>query len=236
MEGCNQLAFGWDEEQGKRLSVVGVEEEDSEFHQQQKQAPTKGKSRLFTCSSCGIEYKVSANKASKIRMRSIRNPDSKNFCSRECHVKHQRDIGIIADESIKCDYCDQCIRPHRLSEVRSRMSKNPNALKFCSQECNGRFNKANPSRFINQNQKSKSQRLYERLVANGFRCELTGIELKPDTMTFDHVIPVSMGGSDDISNIQIVHKIANRMKGTMSVDEFVMWCRMVVDTASKWDV
>lgn len=69
--------------------------------------------------------------------------------------------------------------------------------------------------------------LMQLLVAQEYRCALSGIELTVDTVTVDHIVAVSDGGGDEIENIQLVHTIVNSMKGTLSNYEFKKWCARV---------
>ena len=55
---------------------------------------------------------------------------------------------------------------------------------------------------------------------SGGECPHTGIKLRINNYSIDHVVPVSRGGkSDDIDNIQLVSSTYNRMKGDMSESE-----------------
>lgn len=67
------------------------------------------------------------------------------------------------------------------------------------------------------------------LESQQYRCAYTGDELTPDNVSADHLVPVAMGGAHGIENIRLVIRDVNRMKGTMSLDEFVALCRKVVD-------
>ena len=62
----------------------------------------------------------------------------------------------------------------------------------------------------------------------GRKCALTGVELTPDTVELDHITPVAEGGRDVMSNCRAIHKVVNRMKGSLSDVEFKAWCRLVV--------
>jgi hypothetical protein len=62
----------------------------------------------------------------------------------------------------------------------------------------------------------------------GYRCKLSGIELTPDTASLDHIIPVSKGGEHCVGNVAWVHEEINRMKGQLSVEEFIALCLKVV--------
>jgi 5-methylcytosine-specific restriction endonuclease McrA len=60
-----------------------------------------------------------------------------------------------------------------------------------------------------------------------YRCALSGDELDPDFAALDHVNPVSKGGSHAVSNLQVITKTINAMKGTLSNDEFIAICKQV---------
>jgi 5-methylcytosine-specific restriction endonuclease McrA len=65
------------------------------------------------------------------------------------------------------------------------------------------------------------------LEKQGFRCNLTGRELTPDTAAADHIKPLSNGGKNEMSNMQILHADVNQAKGTMSQGDFISMCREV---------
>ena len=69
--------------------------------------------------------------------------------------------------------------------------------------------------------------LFELAKSNGFRCALSGVELKPDNASLDHTIPLSKGGSHSMHNVAVIHGAVNRMKGEMDRDEFVRWCKLI---------
>ena len=65
----------------------------------------------------------------------------------------------------------------------------------------------------------------------GYKCSLSGAELSPSVAELDHVVSVADGGWHGVDNLQVLHKVVNRMKGTMGNDEFIQWCRLVADHA-----
>lgn len=70
------------------------------------------------------------------------------------------------------------------------------------------------------------------LVAQGGRCAITGMPLDPQDVNADHILPLSRGELSPTKtqeNIWLVHKKVNAMKGTMTYDEFLGMCRMVID-------
>lgn len=72
-----------------------------------------------------------------------------------------------------------------------------------------------------------SKNLLKLLDEQGKCCALTGVALTPQTVSLDHIVPIHEDGPDDMSNVQLVHATINTMKGTMSQDEFVRWCKLV---------
>lgn len=60
-----------------------------------------------------------------------------------------------------------------------------------------------------------------------FRCALSGVTLKPEEASLDHVTPLSSGGTNEIFNLQWLHKDVNQAKGKMSNEEFIAMCRRV---------
>lgn len=70
------------------------------------------------------------------------------------------------------------------------------------------------------------------LVAQGGRCAITGMPLDPQDVNADHILPLSreeLCPTKTEENIWLVHKKVNAMKGTMTYDEFLGMCRMVID-------
>ena len=65
------------------------------------------------------------------------------------------------------------------------------------------------------------------LESQGYLCALTGVRLEIATAELDHKIPVCRGGTNDLSNLQWIHKSINRAKGTMTNEEFIEACLKV---------
>lgn len=63
------------------------------------------------------------------------------------------------------------------------------------------------------------------------KCELTGriIDIKRDNYHLDHIIPVSRGGTNDLSNMAFTIPEANFAKGNMLNEEFVALCKEVCE-------
>ena len=58
-------------------------------------------------------------------------------------------------------------------------------------------------------------------------CPLTGRKLNGDTMSIDHKIPTSKGGTHDVSNLQFVHVDVNYAKRNLLESEFIQMCKEV---------
>jgi 5-methylcytosine-specific restriction endonuclease McrA len=67
------------------------------------------------------------------------------------------------------------------------------------------------------------------IKGQGYKCAITGVELDHKTATVDHTVPLKYGGANCLSNVQVIHDAINRMKGTLSMDEFTYWCGMVAN-------
>lgn len=60
-------------------------------------------------------------------------------------------------------------------------------------------------------------------------CPLTKEKLTIENISVDHIIPISKGGTNEISNLQLITFRANVAKNSMTMDEFYLFCRMIVD-------
>ncbi len=64
-----------------------------------------------------------------------------------------------------------------------------------------------------------------------FPCALTGRPIdfnKPETYEYDHIQPLSRGGDNTLSNLQILCPEANQAKGRLTDQEFIELCKEVV--------
>jgi hypothetical protein len=69
-------------------------------------------------------------------------------------------------------------------------------------------------------------------------CYLTGAPIdlsNRDSYSFDHIIPLSKGGTSSLANCGLATQAANYAKCDLSYDEFVTLCRQVVATADSLD-
>ena len=64
-----------------------------------------------------------------------------------------------------------------------------------------------------------------------FPCALTGRPIdfnKPETYEYDHIQPISRGGDNTLSNLQMLCPEANQAKGRLTDQEFIELCKEVV--------
>ena len=57
------------------------------------------------------------------------------------------------------------------------------------------------------------------------RCELCGRKIPLPEMTIDHVVPLAMGGRDEIANLQCACQICNRVKDKLLPEEYADWVK-----------
>jgi 5-methylcytosine-specific restriction endonuclease McrA len=62
-----------------------------------------------------------------------------------------------------------------------------------------------------------------------YRCALSGSVLSANNASCDHIIPVSLGGSDEIDNLQWVDPQINKAKGSMTNEDFIRMCQRVAE-------
>jgi 5-methylcytosine-specific restriction endonuclease McrA len=66
------------------------------------------------------------------------------------------------------------------------------------------------------------------VLAQDYRCALSGRILTPDTASMDHRKPFAKGGTHELANVWIVDWRVNQAKGVMDPEEFIQMCGDVV--------
>ena len=80
--------------------------------------------------------------------------------------------------------------------------------------------------------KSKVSAILCKIKVNGFRCALSGWAISPQCFEIDHIVSMNDGGTDDPANLQAVHPLVNRAKGTMGNQQFIDMCKAVASHAN----
>lgn len=62
-------------------------------------------------------------------------------------------------------------------------------------------------------------------------CYLSGekINLFSPNCALDHIIPAAKNGPNTLDNLGITHDVVNYMKGDLTVEEFIFWCKKVLE-------
>jgi CRISPR/Cas system Type II protein with McrA/HNH and RuvC-like nuclease domain len=81
--------------------------------------------------------------------------------------------------------------------------------------------------FIAQGETATRRQLLQLIRSQDYKCALSGVALEPNDAELDHKIPVAKGGDHSIGNLQVLHKVVNRMKSQMTSEELVRWCRLI---------
>lgn len=79
--------------------------------------------------------------------------------------------------------------------------------------CGVKIKKQNRKKF------SAEQRRIIYQKANG-RCQLCGRKIEYEDMTLDHIVPLSLGGADEMDNLQCTCRVDNEFKKNILPDEF----------------
>jgi 5-methylcytosine-specific restriction endonuclease McrA len=72
--------------------------------------------------------------------------------------------------------------------------------------------------------------------AYGTPCKYSGRILKYNNMVYDHIIPISKGGTSNRDNLQIISKFSNSIKGSLTESHFYMlleWLDTVPEELKK---
>ena len=69
------------------------------------------------------------------------------------------------------------------------------------------------------------------LNGTNVKCYLTGtpIDLTKDDYCFDHIVPVSKGGTNELSNLGVTIPSANYSKHDLTIEEYLSLCKQVLE-------
>lgn len=85
---------------------------------------------------------------------------------------------------------------------------------------------------------SRTKILETLLEQNGYTCSICGGHLDKHNCVIDHIYPVSLGGTDNIDNLQLVCNECNYIKlnKTSLGFQFEEYIRLLLDKSSKYDI
>lgn len=163
------------------------------------------------CAGCGTSIEILLCKVDGAR----------RYCSNDCRVKHQRGAAAPTWRGGEIERtCEACGGVFVVRFSKAETSR------FCSARCTGIGQRVYPNPKIRTREKTHRRRIREsaaKLAAPAhtweqwedimrrakFRCVKCG---KKKVLTRDHIIPLSKGGTDDITNIQPLCRPCNSRK------------------------
>lgn len=119
----------------------------------------------------------------------------------------------------------------RVSNFRNRIYDNTPYYKC--ENWNKKF-RTSVSKFKNRGQIMENYTYHDALKHLGgtqLKCYLTGtpINILEDDYQLDHILPVSKGGTNELTNMAIACVAANQMKGGLTNEELFYWCQKILE-------
>lgn len=166
------------------------------------------------CDNCGAAMQVTARRAAEPNV----------FCSRECKQAERKAKAkasrIASKEPRPCLHCGAVIGAERRTDAR-----------YCSKECNSAAH-AVTRKMSKRADRKRPEVLVSRNYLgdrDGWRCKLCGKKVDralkhPDPLSpsIDHVVPLSAGGDNELSNLQLAHLRCNLSKSARAQGEQLM--------------
>lgn len=159
-----------------------------------------------SCELCGESFRCTGRKAKGHRQR---------FCSRVCKVEARRLAAKLAREQAKpdrsCVYCGVAMPKAMRANAR-----------FCSAACNSaahNLKHGNSSRRLRGTGRSRDIQRAAIIARDRSRCHICGKKCKPGEITLDHLVPLSLGGTHDESNLAVACLSCNCAKGNRPMGE-----------------
>lgn len=75
--------------------------------------------------------------------------------------------------------------------------------------------------------------VYAALLRTNFHCTYCNAKLKNTDWQLDHVVPISKGGVTSVMNITPACKVCNMMKGSLPLQQFILWCERITKHYSQ---
>lgn len=194
-------------------------------HLQSNKNRRKSKKKHAACNDCsqprvtGFAYCAKCLEATRRRRQGRYEESKKTGTCSLCH-KHP---------AIRSHFCEKCKQKSTESTKRIRQERIDagmcvycgghqctNSTRYCY-DC--LFKQTSMSTFGTTAEAENLKKLYE---TSERKCAYTGFSIEIGVnANVDHIIPLSKGGANDMSNIQWVHEVANQMKWSYSEDQFL---------------
>lgn len=125
---------------------------------------------------------------------------------------------------------------HSCSNFLNRRDRSKHIRTMCS-DWNKKF-RTHVSEFNNRykNKGNLANKCYYKdvltyLNGTNVKCYLTGtpIDLTKDDYCFDHIVPVSKGGTNELSNLGVTIPSANYSKHDLTIEEYLSLCKQVLE-------
>ena len=135
-------------------------------------------------------------------------------------------------------YKDPEVRKRMNSHQRNFRAKNPDYAKESDKKGRFKHRFKKLSEYSNRNFFRRGIKDYYKLTAfdlwkiakkQKLICPISGIKLNASNISVDHILPISRGGTNEPSNVRLVHKWINLMLGIHTDEDFLKMCRVIVD-------
>ena len=104
--------------------------------------------------------------------------------------------------------------PRPCLNCRSLFNPTVSQRSFC-RPCQRIKQRKGPGRAYNLGEYRRNRQI---LFKNAIYCnECRGMGVPGDPLTVDHIIPIAKGGTNDLANLQVLHRSCNSSKGSKSV-------------------
>jgi hypothetical protein len=135
-------------------------------------------------------------------------------------------------------YCGEGQKEKLKNRRKKLIDENPVIKKLDTYKNNNKVLVANKSNDFQYNESSKKYNIqfgWKDVIAKfgwSTNCYLTGdfIDLnKPNTYSFDHVIPKSKGGTNSLDNLGVTTRAANQAKSDLLLHDLFDLCKKILD-------
>ncbi|GBF49463.1 HNH endonuclease [Leptospira ryugenii] len=76
--------------------------------------------------------------------------------------------------------------------------------------------------------KLRASHIRELLKKQEYRCYLSGVELNPDNVDIEHIVPLGKGGLHELTNLCLIERSFRELKRYHTVEEIKDLCQKVV--------